>query len=882
MPYLVHIVCLIVLSLTIPSSLLSRTIKEVKIVVALKVDGDIRKKLDLPVSSFLGREISILEKQVKETLHIGKSAQLESVGNSGSTDPGGYPPAGDSLWSEQEYDVVDPLEMEEQCDAEEEWVVASASEEEWGDTDKDVNEADEFVPMTDEDEWDNSGRGGAEGAKSPLNSFNNLNEKHRDKLPASSCDFGGRDDVMLHNSVMQLSGYSADDGPQACPYGKNCCLGKRCKYSHPMSVDKRKRQKSFIDGFVTQDENDSTRSVKKDDDNKDIHNFEEKHDISLGVSGKELPVSTFSDVNYSAVSNRRSLSTAKSDPDDSAPNDPVQVIEPEVSAMKLRGNSNQPLPVTSKLENISPSLMNNIMPGLKPYEDEPLSTQEKPKMISARNSDGYGGVERVKNAASVQEKDATVSSADVGNSPPPATFPSTGVVRQSATTIPHVGNLSADVKVQNSAYRTNQPINYVKPLPSSLPVGFSTPFSQSTGQTELFSGNTREPSQNTAVPCAGGDVPPNSGTGHQSSSVESRPLTQQPMAVNNYPSMPGFPLFPLGSLPFLSTANVALLNQSLLAMASLGRTPLPIIPGPSSGVLSSPQGRGNAMYSGMPSSHSMKTVDGSGVTTNVGTLPTSSLIGHPGAPGVDNASGMGPHPLQSSQAGVVTSGSSQAMPQLNWLSGLPLAAAIQASGYPLQPSQLGPPNGSQSTVQAMPPVGGSAGISLGMPISGAAVQPSQCVTNTSSLSSMGSMLPLQVKALTGMPNVFGAGLSQAGLAAIRQSSALDTSQLLGLPLPFVNSQALLNMNAQMASLGVPLVNPLVNPLNDSQTTLKLQSGPVASQIQTNVDVHKVNTVKQPGSEVQKPAELRIEEGRECSGIRPKAPSLRRPSTGNSE
>ena len=881
MPYLVHTVCLIILSLTILSSLLSRKIKEVKIVVALKVDGDIRKKLDLPVSSFLGREISILEKQVEETLHIGKSTQLEAVGNSVSSDPGGYPPAGDSLGSEQECDVVDPLETEEQCDAEEEWVVASASEEEWGDTDKDDNEADEFVPMTDEDEWDNSGRGGAEGAKSPLNSFNDPNEKHRDKLPASSCDFGGRDDVMLHNSVMQLSGYSADDGPQACPYGKNCCLGKRCKYSHPVSVDKRKRPKSFIDGFVTQDENDSTRSVKKDDDNKDIHNFKEKHDISLGVSGKELPVSTFSDVNYSAVSNRRSLSTAKSDPDDSAPNDPVEVIEPEVSAMKLRENSNQPLPVTSKLENISPSLMNNIMPGLKSYEDGPLPTQEKPKMSSAINSDGYKGAERVKNAASVQEKDAAVSSAEVGNSPPPATFPSTGAVRQRATTIPHVGNLSVDLKVQNSAYRTNQPINYVKPLPSSLPVGFSAHFSQSTGQAELFSGNTREPPQNTAVPCAGGDVPPNSGTDHQSFSVEPRPLTQQPMAVNNYPSMPGLPLFPFGNLPFLNTANVALLNQSLLAMASLGRMPLPIIPGELSTPLG-PQGRGNAMYPGMPSSHSMKTIDGSGVTTKVGTLPTSSLICHSGAPGVGNASGMGPHPLQSSQVGVVTSGSSQAMPQLNGLSGLTLTAAMQASGYPLQPSQLGPPNGSQSTVQAMPPVGGSAGISLGIPMSGAAVQPSQCVTNTSSLSSMGSMLPLQVNALTGMPNVFGAGLSQAGLAAIPQSSALDTSQLLGLPLPLVNSQALLNMNAQMASLGVPLVNPLVNHLNDSQTTLKLQSGLVASQIQTNGDAHKVNTVKQPGSEVQKPAELRIEEGRECSGIRPKAPSLRRPSTGNSE
>ena len=819
---------------------------------------------------------------MEETLHIGKSAQLEAVGNSGSSDPSGYPPAGDSLGSKQECDMVDPLEMEEQCDAEEEWVVASASEEEWGDTDKEDDEADEFVPMIDEGGWDNSGCGEAEGGKDHQNSYSDPDEKHRDKLTASSSDYSGRDNITLHNSAMQLCGYSVNDGLQACPYGKNCCLGKRCKYSHPVSVDKRKRQKSFIDGFVTQDEHDSTRSVKKDVDNNDIHNFEEKHDISLVVSGKELPVSTFSDVNYSAISSGRSLSKAKSDPDDTAPNDPVEVIEPEVSAMKLHENSNQSLPVSCKRENTSPPLMNNIMPGLRSYEEGPLPTQEKPKMSSAINSDGYGGVERVKNAASVQEKDATVSSADVGNSPPPATFPSTGVVRQSATTIPHVGNLSADVKVQNSAYRTNQPINYVKPLPSSLPVGFSTPFSQSTEQTELFSGNTREPSQNTAVPCAGGDVPPNSGTGHQSSSVESRPLTQQPMAVNNYPLMPGFPLFPFGNLPFLNSANVALLNQSLLAMASLGRMPLPIIPGPSSGVLSSPQGRGNAMYPGMPSSHSMKNVDGSGISTQVGSLPTSSLVGHSGAPGVDNTSGMGPHPLQSSQAGVVTSGSSQAMPQLNGLSGLPLAAAIQASGYPLQPSQLCPPNGSQSTVQAMPPVGGSAGISLGIPMSGTAVQPSQCVTNTSSLSSMGSMLPLQVNALTGMPNVFGAGLSQAGLAAIPQSSALDTSQLLGLQLPLVNSQALLNMNAQMASLGVPLVNPLVNPLNDSQTTLKLQSGPVASQIQTNVDAHKVNTVKQPGSEVQKPAELRIEEGRECSGIRPKAPSLRRPSTGNSE
>ena len=879
MPYLVHTVCLIILSLTILSSLLSRKIKEVKIVVALKVDGDIRKKVDVPVSSFLGREISILEKQVEETLQIGKSTQLEDVGNSGSSDPGSYPPAGDSLGSEQECDVVDPLEMEENCDAEEEWVLVSASEEEWGDTDKEDNEANEIVPVTDEDEWDNSTcrLGEAEGAKGDQNSYSDPDEKHRNKLPASSCDFGGRDNITLHNSAMQLYGYSAGDGLQACPYGKNCCLGKRCKYSHPVSVDKRKRQKSVIDGFVTQYEHDSTRSVKKDDDNNDMHNFEEKHDISRGVSGKELPVSTFSDVNYSAISNGRSLSTAKSDPSDSAPNDLVKVIEPEVSAMKLRENSNQPLPVTSKLENISPSLMNNIMPGLKPYEDGPLPTQEKPKMSSAINCDGYGGVERVKNAASVQEKDAAVSSANVGNSPPPATFPSTGAVRQPATTIPHVGNLSADVKVQNSAYRTNQPINYVKPLPSSLPVGFSAPFSQSTGQTELFSGNTREPPQNTAVPCAGGDVPPNSGTGHQSSSVEPRPLTQQPMAVNNYPSMPGFPLFPFGNLPFLNTANVALLNQSLLAMASLGRLPLPIIPGPSSGVLSSPQGRGNAMYPGMPSSHSMKTIDGSGISTQVGSLPTSSLIGHSGAPGVDNASGMGPHPLHSSQARVVTSGSSQAMPQLNGLSGLQLAAAMQASGYPLRPSQLGPPNSSQFTVQAMPQVGRSAGISLGIPMSGAVVQPSQSVTNTSSLSSTGSMLPLQVNALTGMPNVFG-----GGLAAIPQSSALDTSQLLGLPLPLLNSQAILNMNAQMASLGVPLVNPLVNPLNDSQTTLKLQSGLVASQIQANGDDYKVNTVKQPGSEAQKPAEPRIEEGRECSGIGPKAPSLRRPSTGNSE
>ena len=279
------------------------------------------------------------------------------------------------------------------------------------------------------------------------------------------------------------------------------------------------------------------------------------------------------------------------------------------------------------------------------------------------------------------------------------------------------------------------------------------------------------------------------------------------------------------------------------------------------------------MYPGMPSSLSMKTADGSGISTQVGSLPTSSLIGHSGTPGVDNASRMGPHPLQSSQAGVVTSGSSQAMPQLNGLSGLPLVAAMQASGYPLQPSQLGPPNGSQSTVQAMPQVGGSAGIPLGIPMSGAAVQPSQCVNNTSSLSSTGSMLPVQVNALTGMPNVFG-----AGLAAIPQSSALDRSQLLGLPLPLLNSQALLNMNALMASLG----GPFLNPLNDCQTTLKFQSGLVASQIQANGDAHTVNTVKQPGSEVQKPAEPTIEEGRECSGIRPKAPSLRRPSTGNSE
>ena len=48
-----------------------------------------------------------------------------------------------------------------------------------------------------------------------------------------------------------------DSETNSCPYGKNCCLGKHCKYLHPSSIDNRKRSKSGEFNLGSQDQCDS-------------------------------------------------------------------------------------------------------------------------------------------------------------------------------------------------------------------------------------------------------------------------------------------------------------------------------------------------------------------------------------------------------------------------------------------------------------------------------------------------------------------------------------------------------------------------------------------------------------------------------------------------
>ena len=822
---------------------------------------------------------------MEETLQIEDNLQLKTVENEDgrktatlsaetiNIDHDSFPPLGVPL----RVPLRVPLGNEQRFGAEEKWVVASGSDEDWGDYNNDNDKPEECVANCCEQEWFNNASDDGDETKGCLAKCGDLDEEHLNNKSASSREESKRDNMMLPKPDEQLPQQFRDKGSQAsnsCPYGKNCCLGKRCKYSHPVSINNKKRHWSFDDSSGSQDKCDITRSESRDDNNTGRILPGEHSNISIDTSYEGLPKSDNPGVSYPVSSIGRSHSNSITDSDDSITNSTLQASQPETSATQLK-RSIQSYSATGILENVSKPLIKNI-PGLDFQEDESLAAQETQKTNSAVSDEmkpliSSDAIESVKNGTSDPcENSGDLTPPVVAKSPFPATLPATGDLEQSVTTMPHLAELSNAAKIQNSSQCTFQPVIYVKPLPAPVP---SAPAAQSSGNTVGFiPGTLPEASQNSAV-ISVANTPQTSESGQQSSTLESR-TPAQPVTA-----MPGFPSLPFGNfLPFLNPANVASFNQnanaSLLAAASLGGMPLPIISGLSSGVQNL-QGGGTVINPGIPPPYSTKTDSGSAVTTPGYFLPIAPLNGFAGSPTVANMSGIGPHPLQPSQAGLAANpqATAQAMLQINGLSGMPMAASMQAAGpHPLRPSQPGLANNPLSTPQAMPLLNGS----LGAPVGSDAVQPSRSVPASNPHSSTASIPQLPVNSFARMPNMLGtcpAQLSQAGLTSISQSTPLDMSQLFRVPYP----QALANLNRQMAAMAMPYLTPQ----NGYQTTMKSKSRLDSSLVQDNGKSPEMDRVEQVGSKAQKPAEIKrdLADERESSGS--KAPSLRRPSTGKS-
>lgn len=845
---------------------------------------------------FFDREISILEEQMEKTLQIEKELQLKAVQNKARsiTTSTSETNAAAVIDDEDFPPLVVPLEYEQELDVEdlEEWLVASGSEEEWDSHACDSN---------------------AEGSEC-LAKCSDHEEDYMIKGLSSKKEFNERDNIQLPKPIVPLPQNPRDQNLQAsdCPYGKNCCLGKRCKYFHPASIDTTKRRKS-LDNSLSSQEQKVINSSKRNDDSNIGHNLAGKHNDN--ASCEKPPTSDTCDISYSMDSSGCSSSTSMSGINESSTNHCIQALRKETFTAGISKNSTHCAdPAIDKSENLNQHLGKKAadQDSQQLKEDKCLSTQEEHQTNNTEAVTGSDSVEGLISTSNTScessvpqdkmdvtdEKNAPIPTVFVSENSPISTnspllgamteaavtdsqlaspSPAVSALNQSANTmpaqpnnrsvnmsvmsqssniVPQVTNLSAesstlkqsatcaaqppnlpvDAKVQNLP-PTTQPVDSVKHLPAAGMQTNVVPLTSAPGP--QGSGNSPATSQNST----------SSSTDHilQNSSASQQPNTPtssipaQPVAVNNFPAVPGLPLLPFSNLlpslnPAHSTSFNQTINSSLMATAPLGGMPFPMMPIPYNGV-QNPQG-GTVMNPPMVPPCYTNLAHGSALSPAHHLPPMALLNGFLGVPtGVDKQG-----------VGIATNAQSaaQGVPQLNGVLGIAGTSTAQCS-------QAGLTSNPQSTVQAIPQLNGFLGmLNRTDMLRTAAAQLSQTeLTPAQSTTISVPQLPLN-----GVP----VGPNMSGTVANPQSALLNMSQLLRYPFPMVNPQAFVDVSTDVASIGIPNVTPQ----DGCQTT---RSG--------------TSQVERP--KVSKPAEVELGTAREemegRGGVGTKAPLLRRPATG---
>ena len=859
----------------------------------------------------------------EQTLQIEKELQLKTVQNKArSTTASTSETNTAAIVDDEDFPpLVVPLEYEQELDVEdlEEWLVASGSEEEW-----DSHACDSTV----------------EGSEKCVAECSDHEEDYMIKGLASKSKVSERDDMTLAKPIVPLLQTPRDQNSQAsdCPYGKNCCLGKRCKYFHLVSVDTRKRRKS-LDNSSSSQEKKVINSSKRNDDSNIGHNLAGKPNDK--ASCEELPTSNTScDISYSMDNDGCSHSTSMPGLNESNANPFMQVLQKGTLTAGVGKNSAHCVdPAIDKSENLNQHLEKKAtdQDSQQLKEDECLSTQlehqtNNTEVLTGNDSvDSVEGLKSTSNASHessvphekmdvTDEKGATLPTDFVSeNSPVSTNSPLLGimaeaaitdsqhaspspavsilnqsansvpqhtnlsinvnVMSQSSNTVPEVTNLSAessalkqsasamtqltnlsaessalkqsatsaaqlpnlsvDAKVQNLP-PTTQPVDSVKQLPAA---------GMQTNVVPLMSASDPQGSGNSS---ATSENSTSSSTDHilQTSSASQQPNTPMssipahPVAVNNYPVVPGLPLLPFSNLlPSLSPAHSTSVNQtinsSLMATAPLGGMPFPMMPIPYNGV-QNPQGGGTVMNPLMVPPCYTNLTHGSGLPPAHHLPPMALLNGFLGVPtGVDKQG-----------VGLATNAQSavQGVPQLNGVLGMPGTGTAQCSQARLTSNP-------QSTVQAMPQLNGLVGpgmLNRTDMLGTAMAQLSQTgLTTAQSTTISVPQLPLN-----GVP----VGPNMSGTVTNPQSASLNMSQLSRYPFPMVNPQAFVGVSTDIASIGITNVTPQ----DGCQTTRSVTS-----------------QVERP--KVSKPAEAKLgtaqEEVEGHGGVGTKAPLLRRPATG---
>lgn len=615
----------------------------------------------------------MLEKQVEETLQIEK--QLQQTTDEEESQSATATLTGADSFPSQGI----PVGCEPASSEVEEWQVASDSEDEWHESEQASNFSGEYA-SNDDDETSEQ-----------------LPETNYDGLPLEESTSSGEDNLAVPKLNVHLPQPSKGQDSQAldcCPYGKNCCLGKRCMYSHPPTVDNRKSQNSVENSSSSQDQ----RDLERADECNLTSDLTEKH-VAPAACCEEIPGA--SELGHPGDNTWQSYSAYNFD--ESTTNSSLHPLHPEasgslvpesddtcttqqsicagdrvkfdsttsVAVTGLSKDANQCDLASDKLETLSQSLSAGLE-SQSSLEDRSSSSQEKPKSNNANDlqipSSGHletlnGAPGEVNNGNSTAKEASAVDSNAAGptvyviadQSQFPFRLPAASALMQSAAALPPLGNLSAGANLQNSPQNSQHPsslpLNYASQMPSALPANLIaqtlTAHPQSPGPAVTIPQTLTATSQNSASPSLGATRQAPVATPQQNTGASN--TSPQTAATNGFPAVPGYPFLP-NVFPFLNPANVAA-NASLMAAAA-GGIPFPLMPGPSNSVQNQ-QGGGFVMNQPMLPPY-MKTDLAGGVVPLGQYLPMQAqLNGFPGMAGEGN--GQVPRPAQAqpqpSQAG---------------------------------------------------------------------------------------------------------------------------------------------------------------------------------------------------------------------------------------
>ena len=566
----------------------------------------------------LDREINLLERQMEETLQIEKQFQkitsvqetLNTAAAAAVTDPGKFATAGI------------PRACEPAVNEVEEWDVAPDSEDEWQESEQVSNFSDEDASNDEENNFT------IDEASEPQHKSENhdVDEKHL----AEGLVCSGKIGLTVPESNEQLAQPSkGHDSQDCCPYGKNCCLGKHCLYTHPQSIDNRKNLKCVDNTSSSNEKCDRSCSER-------ACSPTEKHYSPL-ASFEEVPDS--SDLGYpvdkpgqsynALISNHEDSSTTNESLYPTQPGSSVcQVPEAEdtstteqsipagnsvpfghMGGTGLSKDSNRCCLASSKHQDLS---QDNKTSLASPPEDRSLSSQEKSRSTHSSDFQTHSSDHLVDLNAVAGRDDsggsnavcenpvlgkASIANSDVKSptvyviadqSQFPLGFPAASVVKQSVASLPPLVNLSAGAKLQNvpqtSQHSSSLPVSYAGQMPTGLPANLGaktfTAIPQISTPVVTIPRTLSSASQNSASSSCS-ETPDASAATQQPISTVSSTLSQEGV-TNGFPAIPGFPFLSFGNVfPFLNPANAAA-NASLMAAGGgSSGIPFPIMPGTS-------------------------------------------------------------------------------------------------------------------------------------------------------------------------------------------------------------------------------------------------------------------------------------------------------------